>query len=56
MSRCACARDRDGNVTTSSLCPEHADQDPCLTMAQITGKRRKGTIRRGRCTCCGWTG
>ena len=51
-SRCACARHTDGSVTTF-LCSVHADQDPCLTMAQVTGRRRKGTIRRGVCTSCG---
>lgn len=51
--RCACARNRDGSRTTM-LCPTHADQDPCLTMAQVTGRRRKGTIRNGVCTNCGW--
>lgn len=50
--RCACARHRDGGVTTS-LCSLHADVDPCLTMARVTGKRRRGTIRRGVCTACG---
>jgi hypothetical protein len=35
------------------LCPVHADTDPCLTMATVTGRRRKGTVRRGTCTACG---
>ena len=51
-TRCACARHNDGSVTTF-LCPVHADSDPCLTVSQVTGRRRKGTIRRGVCTACG---
>ena len=51
--RCACARHDDGSVTTS-LCPIHADTDPCWTLARITGRRRKGTIRGGVCTSCGY--
>jgi hypothetical protein len=51
---CSCAHHADGS-TTATLCSLHADQDPCERMAQITGKRRKGTIRAGRCTACGWT-
>lgn len=50
--RCSCSRHSDGSVTTM-LCPIHAEQDPCLTMAQVTGRRRTGTIRRGTCTSCG---
>lgn len=50
--RCACAINADGSTTTM-LCPVHADTDPCLKMAQVTGRRRKGTIRRGTCTNCG---
>jgi hypothetical protein len=53
--RCCCAHNTDGSVTTM-LCPIHADQDPCLTMAQVTGRRRSGTIRRGVCTSCGHDG
>ena len=52
MSTCYCARNTDGSITTF-LCPTHAEVDPCLTMARVTGKRRKGTIRRGTCTACG---
>ena len=52
---CCCARHNDGSVT-KFLCPIHADADPCLTFAQVTGKRRKGTIRRGVCTHCGHGG
>lgn len=52
MNTCCCTRNRDGSVT-SFLCPSHADTDPCLTMASVTGRRRKGTIRRGTCTSCG---
>lgn len=51
-ARCVCARHDDGSVTTSR-CPVHADVDPCLTMSWVTGRRRKGTIRRGVCTACG---
>jgi len=50
--RCVCATHTDGSVT-SSLCPVHADRDPCLTMSLVTGRRRTGTIRRGVCTACG---
>lgn len=49
---CCCARNEDGSRTTF-LCPKHAEVDPCATVALVTGKRRKGTIRRGRCTNCG---
>jgi hypothetical protein len=49
---CSCAHHTDGSVT-SSLCPVHAKTDPCLTMARITGKRRKGSVQRGTCTHCG---
>jgi hypothetical protein len=51
--QCSCAHNTDG-TTTTFLCPTHADQDPCLTKAEIMGKRRKGSIRRGRCSRCGW--
>ena len=51
-ARCVCAINSDGS-TTRFLCPVHADIDPCQTLAQVTGKRRKGTIRRGTCTHCG---
>ena len=54
-TRCVCAIHDDGSVTRYT-CPTHADSDPCQTMAGVTGKRRKGTIRRGRCTNCGWHG
>lgn len=54
MTRCCCAHHDDGSVTTF-LCPLHADDDPCLTMARVTGKRRRGTIKRGTCTACGWS-
>lgn len=50
---CACAVHKDGSVT-KWLCSLHADQDPCLTMSLCTGKRRKGTIRNGVCTHCGY--
>jgi hypothetical protein len=52
-ARCACAHHADGSRTTM-LCPMHADTDPCLTKSLVTGRRRKGTIRRGICTHCGW--
>lgn len=51
---CACATYADGSTHTF-LCPLHADQDPCLSKSLITGKRRKGTIKSGTCTHCGWT-
>lgn len=51
-ARCSCARNLDGSTTTL-LCPVHAKIDPCLTMSHVTGRRRKGTIRNGRCTNCG---
>lgn len=52
IATCACAHHDDGTVTTF-LCPVHAETDPCLTKAQVTGRRRNGTIRRGVCTACG---
>ncbi len=52
-ARCCCAHNLDGSTTTL-LCPQHADTDPCHTMAQVTGKRRKGGIKQGACTNCGW--
>ena len=52
---CSCAHNTDG-TTTTTLCPLHAETDPCLTVARVTGKRRKGTIRRGVCTNCGHRG
>lgn len=51
--QCACATYDDGSVH-SSLCPLHAELDPCEVFARVTGKRRTGTIRRGTCTHCGW--
>lgn len=51
--KCSCAHNSDGSVTTM-LCPSHADTDPCLTMARVTGKRRHGSIITGTCTACGW--
>ena len=50
---CTCAQNKDGS-TTPLLCPIHAAYDPCWTMAQVTGRRRKGSIVRGVCTGCGW--
>lgn len=55
MTTCCCAHNSDGSTTTY-LCPTHAHVDPCLTMASVTGKRRKGTILRGVCTNCGHGG
>ena len=52
-ARCSCAHYADGS-STSLLCPAHAVQDPCSTMAQVTGKRRQGSVTRGTCTHCGW--
>lgn len=52
--RCVCARHSDGSVTTS-LCSLHAEQDPCLTMARVTGKRRRGSVVRGVCSACNWS-
>lgn len=52
-ARCACAHNADGSIT-KMLCPAHADTDPCTTMSQVTGKRRKGSIVRGTCNHCGW--
>lgn len=56
--KCACAKDSDGNVTSRSLCRQHADTDPCLTRSRVTGKRRKGSIVRRKhyavCSHCGW--
>jgi hypothetical protein len=52
--RCACTVNNDGSVY-SILCREHADSDPCFTFSRVTGKRRKGTIRAGKCTNCGWS-
>ena len=51
---CYCATYDDGS-TLRSHCPTHADSDPCYWTAAITRTRRKGTIRRGVCTSCGWT-
>jgi hypothetical protein len=50
--RCVCVTHDDGSVTTT-LCPLHADTDPCLTMSRVTGRRRTGSIRRGVCSSCG---
>jgi len=52
-AQCACAKHEDGSVTTM-LCAAHADTDPCLTVAHVTDRRRKGSIQRGVCTNCGW--
>ena len=51
---CACAHNSDGTVTTM-LCPVHASEDPCATMAAVTGGRRRGAIVKGVCTNCGWS-
>lgn len=50
---CTCAHNADGTAT-ATLCPFHADTDPCLTVATVTGRRRRGSIVRGTCTACGW--
>jgi len=55
IAACACARHADGSVT-EMLCSLHATTDPCATMSAVTGRRRKGTVRRGVCTACGWEG
>ncbi len=51
---CSCARHADGSVTTF-LCSLHAEDDPCLTTARVTGSRRHGSVIRGTCTACGWS-
>jgi hypothetical protein len=51
---CSCAHNSDGTVT-KMLCPAHAPEDPCATMAAVTGQRRRGSIVRGTCTACGWS-
>ena len=53
MKECCCTMNRDG-TWTEHMCPIHAGTDPCLTIARVTGKRRKGTIKNGKCTNCGW--
>lgn len=50
---CTCATNSDGTKTTM-MCPLHAAEDPCWTMARVTGRRRQGSIVRGVCTNCGW--
>lgn len=50
---CSCATHNDGTRTTW-VCPIHADADPCGTVAVVTGKRRRGSVVRGRCSACGW--
>ena len=50
---CSCAVNLDG-TTTATLCPVHATDDPCRTLADVTGKRRRGTVHAGRCSHCGW--
>src|SRR5574343_1803867 len=52
---CACAPAADGTATATMLCPRHADEDPCATLASVTGRRRKGPVRGGTCTSCGWS-
>lgn len=51
---CSCAHDRDGAVTSTLFCSLHNDEDPCGAVVRITGKRRKGSIKNGVCTACGW--
>jgi hypothetical protein len=55
IATCACAVFGDGSKY-AGLCSVHAEHDPCATMASVTGKRRRGSIVRGRCTRCGWVG
>lgn len=50
---CACATNLDGSKT-ATLCPLHGETDPCFVMAQVTGRRRKGSIIQGTCSNCGW--
>lgn len=52
---CSCAHDTDGTVTATMLCPLHATEDPCWTMARVTGRRRRGSVRGGTCSACGWS-
>ena len=52
-AKCACATNGDGSVTTL-LCPIHAEDDPCVTKATVTGRRRHGSIQGGCCSRCGW--
>lgn len=51
---CTCARHADG-TTSPTFCPTHAGTDPCIILHAITGRRRRGTIRNGTCTACGWS-
>lgn len=51
---CSCATHDDGSVT-KMLCPAHAPEDPCATMAAVTGERRRGSVVRGVCSACGWS-
>jgi hypothetical protein len=50
---CTCTQHTDGTATTF-LCPLHAADDPCHTKSLVTGKRRRGSIRNGRCSHCQW--
>jgi hypothetical protein len=52
--KCYCAHNLDGTTTTTMLCPQHAEHDPCYTFSLITGKRRKGSIVKGKCNRCSW--
>jgi fructose-1,6-bisphosphatase/inositol monophosphatase family enzyme len=53
-ARCSCTTNSDG-TTMTVCCSVHATNDPCLTTAGVTGKRRRGSIVRGRCSHCNWT-
>ncbi len=53
---CVCARDESGAVTSDLFCALHSSEDPCLRVSRIMGRRRKGSIKRGVCTHCGWEG
>lgn len=56
IAGCCCAFNLDGSTTTM-LCPQHAEDDPCYTKALVSGRRRRGSsIVKGRCTHCGWSG
>ena len=52
-NKCYCAHNLDGSTTTM-LCPQHSEQDPCYTLSLMTGKRRKGSIVKGKCNKCDW--
>jgi hypothetical protein len=51
--KCLCAINED-QIITAMLCTIHAEADPCDTFAMVTGRRRRGSIIRGKCSRCGW--